>query len=112
MTDFRVTPARDGAAVVSVVGRLDMVAAQRLRSTVADTVAAGRAEVVVDLGETTFLDSSGLGALIAALKTTRQAGGDLRIARLAEQALMVLELTRMTSVLRPHPTVEDALAAG
>lgn len=112
MTDFQVAPAGDGAAVLTVVGRLDMVAAQRLRSTVADTVQGGRAQVVVDLAETTFLDSSGLGALIAALKTTRQAGGDLRIARLGEQALMVLELTRMTSVLRPHATVEDALAAG
>ena len=43
--------------------------------------AAGSNRVVVDLAETQFLDSSGLGALIAGLKTTRQAGGDLRIAR-------------------------------
>lgn len=112
MTDFQVTAAGDGAAVVTVAGRLDMVSAPRLRSTVTDTVEDGRSRVVVDLGETTFLDSSGLGALIAALKTTRQAGGDLRIARVGEQSMMVLELTRMTSVLRPHATVEDALSAG
>ena len=112
MTDFQVAPSGEDAAVLQVLGRLDMVAAQRLRSTVTETVQGGRSRVVVDMAETTFLDSSGLGALIAALKTTRQAGGDLRIARLPEQALMVLELTRMTTVLRPHGSVEDALAAG
>lgn len=112
MTDFQVVDADAGGAVLQVVGRLDMVSSQRLRSTVAEVVAGGRTVVVVDLGGTTFLDSSGLGALVSALKTARQAGGDLRIARLNEQALMVLELTRMTSVLRPHATVEDALAAG
>lgn len=99
-------------AVLRPRGRLDMVAAPRLRAAVTDTVAGGHARVVVDLAETTFLDSSGLGALIAGLKTTRQAGGDLRIAGVGEQVRMVLELTQMHTVLRPYPDVEAALGAG
>jgi anti-sigma B factor antagonist len=102
----------DGSAVVSGTGRLDMVAAPQLRSLVTETVAAGSTRVVVDLGGTSFIDSSGLGALIAGLKTARQAGGDLRIARAGEQVRMVLELTQMHTVLRPYETVEAALRAG
>jgi anti-sigma B factor antagonist len=75
-------------------------------------VAGGDNRLVVDLSETQFLDSSGLGALIAGLKTTRQAGGDLRIARPNEQVTMVLELTQMNTVLRPYPTVEAAFSSG
>lgn len=112
MIEFETSPAETGGMVVSPIGRLDMVAAPLLRNIVSDTVAGGVTRLVVDLGETHFLDSSGLGALIAGLKTTRQAGGDLRIARPNEQVQLVLELTQMNTVLRPYPSVEAALAAG
>lgn len=112
MIDFEMTATGDGATVVSPKGRLDMVAASQLRTIVAETVAGGSNRLIVDLVDTQFLDSSGLGALIAGLKTTRQAGGDLRIARPNEQVQMVLELTQMNTVLRPYATVDAALAAG
>jgi anti-sigma B factor antagonist len=112
MTDFETTAADGGATVVAPIGRLDMVAAPQLRGIVTDTVAGGSNRLVVDLTGTQFLDSSGLGALIAGLKTTRQAGGDLRIACPNDQVQLVLELTQMNTVLRPYPTVEAALAAG
>ena len=66
-------------AVLRLVGRLNMVAAPRLKSHIDQTVEGGRARVVVDLSEVSFMDSSGLGALIAGLKKSRQASGDLRI---------------------------------
>jgi anti-sigma B factor antagonist len=75
---------------------------------VEETVASGETHIVVDLGQVTFIDSSGLGALISALKATRQAGGDLRIADVPEQVMTVLRLTNLDRVLRVHPTVVDA----
>ena len=110
MIEFE-TEQADGAVVVRSRGRLDMVAAPQLRALVTDTVGGGASRVVVDLTETSFIDSSGLGALIAGLKTTRQAGGDLRIAAAGEQVRMVLELTQMHTVLRPYEDVEAALRA-
>jgi anti-sigma B factor antagonist len=95
-------------AVLQPTGRLNMVAAPALKSLVEETVASGRTRIVVDLGEVTFIDSSGLGALIAGLKATRQAGGDLRIADVPEQVMTVLRLTNLDRVLRAHPTVADA----
>src|SRR5205809_5297005 len=45
----------------------------------------GNRQLVVDLDQVNFIDSSGLGALISGLKSARQAGGDLRIANPSEQ---------------------------
>ena len=112
MIELEADPRDGGVAVLRATGRLDMVAAPQLRALVSETVSVGHHRVVVDLYGTTFLDSSGLGALIAGLKTARQAGGDLRIAGVGEQVQMVLELTQMHTVLRPYPTVEAALDAG
>ena len=98
-------------AVIRPEGRLTMVSTAGLRSLVAQTVAAGHTHVVVDLSQTDFIDSSGLGALVAGLKTARQAGGDLRIARPTEQVRTVLELTNLDRVLRPAVSVHGAFGS-
>lgn len=97
------------ATVLRLDGRLTMVAAPKLRSAVESTVKGGSSRVVVDLDGVSFVDSSGLGALVAGLKTARQQGGDLRIAGAGEQVRTVLGLTNLDRVLRNHAAVEDAL---
>ena len=101
----------DGIVVIRSEGRLNMAAAPQLRAAVSECAAAGQSRIVVDLSAITFMDSSGLGALIGGLKTARQAGGDLRIAAPTEQVATVLGLTNLDRVLRPFATVEDALDA-
>jgi len=104
------TDVRDnGVAVIRSEGRLNMATAPELRSVVSDCVTAGHSRIVVDLSAITFMDSSGLGALIGGLKTARQAEGDLRIAAPTEQVATVLGLTNLDRVLRPFPTIEDAI---
>ncbi len=100
----------DAAVVVRLAGRLDLASAAQLKQQLTRVIAEGHRRLVVDLGEVTFIDSSGLGALIAGLKAARFQHGDLRIARPAEQARLVLELTTLDRVLRPYLTVEEALA--
>jgi anti-sigma B factor antagonist len=106
------TEVGDGAAVIRPSGRLTMVVTPRLRKLITDTVQSGRTRIVVDLADCEFVDSSGLGALVAGLKTTRQAGGDLRIAGVRSQVATVLQLTNLDRVLRTHDTVAGALSAG
>jgi anti-sigma B factor antagonist len=101
-----------GVAEVVVVGRLNMVTAARLREAIEQAVGANHAKVAVDLSEVVFLDSSGLGALVAGLKAVRAQGGDLRLIRPGEQAQLVLELTNMGSVLKSFDTVADAFLDG
>jgi len=103
---------RGDSVVVVVRGRLDMVAAPRLREELANVVGDGGSSVIVDLGETTFVDSSGLGAVIAGLKAARQAGGDLRICGATGQVQVALELTNLGKVFRSYASVDEALGAG
>lgn len=102
------TPVGDSAAVVHCDGRLTMVTAALLLSAVQSAIEEGRSHLVLDLEETSFVDSSGLGALISGLKQARQAGGDLRIAAVAAQVHTVLSLTNLDRILRPYDTVGDA----
>ena len=99
----------DGRALLRVEGRLNLVTAPELRTAVERAVAAGTARAVIDLSGVTFIDSSGLGMVIAGLKHARQAGGELRIAAAGEQVRMVLELTKLNRILRPYETVDEAL---
>jgi len=101
----------DGVAVIRPRGRLDMVAAPRLRALLDATVGDGHTSLVIDFAETAFIDSTGLGAVIAGLKSARQAGGDLKIARVTGQVGVVLQLTNLDRVFRSYPTVEEALGA-
>lgn len=100
--------ARGSYTEVTASGRLNMVSAPNLRTYVNEVVAAGSNRIVVNLAETTFMDSSGLGALIGCLKAARQAGGDLRIAAVQPQVTMVLELTSMDRVLTSYTSAEEA----
>lgn len=99
------------SAVLRPRGRLNMVTAGDLKEAVDSAVGEGHRLVVVDLGETTFLDSSGLGALVGGLRAARAAGGDLRIARASTQVTTVLALTTMDRVFRSFASVDDALQA-
>jgi anti-sigma B factor antagonist len=106
--DFAIQNVDDLVAVIRGEGRLNMVSAPDLRTAVAEAVAAGRPRVVVDLSGVEFMDSSGLGALVGCLKTTRQAGGDLRIAAPSEQVTMVLKLSNLDRILTSYATPTDA----
>ena len=104
----RLVAGDDGdVAVLGLSGRLNMVAAPALTSAI-DDVVQQTPKVVVDFSDVTFMDSSGLGAVIAGLKKARQAQGDLRIASPTEQVQTVLRLTNLDKVLRPRDSVEAA----
>jgi anti-sigma B factor antagonist len=108
MIEFAVETRDDGIGVVTPQGRLNMVSARRLKEILSELVEGGTHRIVVDLGETTFLDSSGLGALIGGLKSARQSGGDLRIARVSPAVMTVFELTNLDRVLRARDSVDSA----
>lgn len=97
-----------GVAEVTVAGRLNMVTSGALRDVMQAQITENHPRIAIDLSRVVFLDSSGLGALIAGLKSARQVGGDLRLVKPAEQAQLVLELTNMNTVLQSFDTVSDA----
>ena len=67
--------------------------------------------VVLDCHGIDFIDSSGLGALIALLKRVTERGGDLKLACLPKKVRMVFEITRAYKIFQICDTVEEALQA-
>jgi anti-sigma B factor antagonist len=64
---------------------------------------------VIDMEKVEFMDSAGLGTLIAALKRVTERGGDMKIAGLQKKPRMVFEITRAYKVFEIYDTVEDAV---
>jgi anti-sigma B factor antagonist len=100
--------AGDDVSIITLRGTLNMPSAPDLRQAIDEALDTGPARVVVDLGGVDFIDSSGLGALVAGLRAAREHGGDLRIAAPGPQVAMVLHLSNLDRVLVSSPS---ALAA-
>jgi anti-sigma B factor antagonist len=107
--EITVRPADTRHVVVEVKGRLDLTNVDTFRAAVLSTVAHGDTSVIVDFAALTFIDSSGLGALVGAYRQARDHGGDLRIVAPNPQVLDILTLMRIDRVLPPYPTIDDAL---
>lgn len=106
--DISIISHPQGVAELSVSGRLNMVTAARVREAIQSAVDDNRPKIAVNLERVVFLDSSGLGALIAGMKIAREVGGDVRLIKPTEQVELVLELTNMAGVLRSFDSVENA----
>ena len=98
-------------ATLGVSGRLDAASALDLKSELKHSVEGGHVELIVDLSEVPFVDSSGLAALVSGLKATRQAGGTLKLAGLGEQARTVFRLTMLERVFEIYDDAGAALAS-
>lgn len=107
--DFTVTPEElpGGGAVVHVEGELDMATAPRLEEALVETGFGQR--VVIDLTQCTFVDSSALRLLVAAIRDSEAAGGRLEIVAPDPGILKVLEISGVDTMLPVHPTLDDAL---
>ena len=68
----------------------------------------GKLNVVVDLARVKFMNSSGLGMLISAMTTMRNAGGDLRLANTADRIQSLLVITKLITVFKHFDSVEEA----
>jgi anti-sigma B factor antagonist len=96
--------------VLVLSGRLDRDSAHELRGRVDVLVDEGWHQLVVDLHAVPFVDCSGLGALVGALRATRRVGGDCRLASSGSQVRDLLQASTLDRVMAHHATVEDALA--
>ena len=66
-------------------------------------------KVIIDMGGVNYVNSSGLGTLISALTTIRNAGGDLRLARVGEKVQNLFIVTQLVKVFDTYETVERAM---
>jgi anti-anti-sigma factor len=93
--------------VVQPSGILDGTKAGQFRQEISNLVESNVDIILIDFQDVTFMDSSGLGALVLALKTVRAAGSKLFVCSVNEQIKMLFELTSMDRVFEMFPTRED-----
>jgi anti-sigma B factor antagonist len=100
-----------GRTVVSVGGEIDVYTAPRLREEITELVAAGTYDLVIDMSEVEFLDSTGLGVLVGGLKKVRAHDGSLQLVCSQDRLLKIFRITGLAKVFVIHETAEAALAA-
>jgi anti-sigma B factor antagonist len=71
----------------------------------------GETRVVVEMSGVKWMNSSGLGTLMAGLTTLRSSDGDLKLACLSERVRRPIEITKLNQVLQIYDTVNDAISS-
>ena len=104
--------AREGATVVEIAGELDLHGAPQLRAELGRALELGAPpRVIVDLNGVTFLDSTGVGVLVGALKRARELDGQLVFCNPQPRVCRVFEITGLTEALPLFSTREEASTA-
>ena len=111
--DVTVTPSASDptVTVVSLVGELDVSTAPQLRQRLVGLAARGPHRLVIDLGGVDFLDSTGVGVLLGAVRRARTGDGRLALANAEPQVAKVFEVTRLIDILPLHESVDAATLA-
>ena len=100
----------DDTHVVAVTGEIDLFTAPEFKQRMSDLIDACRSRLVVDLSETTFIDSSSLGVLIGAHRRLKLRGGSLRVVCDNEAIAKTFKITGLDGVFTLAPTVDAALS--
>lgn len=105
-TDLPMRP--DALTVVTLPAEVDMVTAAAVRDDLLSTVNRGGVHLVVDARSTTFLDSSGINALVRVRERNARLGGSIHVVTSARAVLRVLSITQLDRIIPVVPTLEAA----
>ncbi len=108
---FRIVAAGRAMIIKPEMARVDIEVAAQFRAAMLKLVEQGHRNLVVDMSHVTFIDSSGLGALVSALKAlkTQDRNGDIRLANVQQPVVALLEIIRLQRVFTSYPSVEQAV---
>ena len=91
--------------------RATLDAAEQLRDFLIHAIESGSERIVVDLSDVEFIDSSFLGAIMAAMKRLVPIHGDLKICTQSEQIMTLLKITRLNRIFSVYPSVSNAVSS-
>jgi anti-sigma B factor antagonist len=103
---------QDDIAVLTLKGKLmGGPETMAVHSKVKELVEKGTSKVVIDLGKVSWMNSTGLGALMGAMTTLRHADGDLKLARVTEKVKSLFMITKLITIFGTYDSVEEAVDA-
>jgi anti-sigma B factor antagonist len=102
----------DDIEVFELTGSLDIATSPTVRAALTSASERGGHQLIVDLTQVDFLDSTGLGALIGGQRRAREFGGEVRIVAKEGQILRLLRITGLLKVFSVYPMLEEAVKNG
>lgn len=113
LPELRLTADADDPActVLRVEGEIDVYTAPLLRQKLVELADHGATRIVIDLEPVEFLDSTGLGVLVAALNRLRRRDGDVELVCTQQRILRVFEITGLSKVFTIHRSLRAAVTA-
>ena len=100
-----------GWGVLAVKGEVDLYTSPQLKDKVTEIIEQGQSRIVIDLTDVGFMDSSGLGVLVTALKRARERDGTLALVAPEGSVHKVLTITGLDRVFPIHQSVTEATAS-
>lgn len=100
-----------GPTVVSIHGEIDLLTAPVVHQALVDLISTGHHDIILDLDDVGFIDSTGLGVLVGALKRIRAHDGELRLVCSYKAILRLFRIAMPPKVFLIHDTLEQATAA-
>ena len=109
---FEVTDSEQpGVVVLDVGGEIDIATSPELHEFLTALIENGPELLIVNLSDVSFIDSTGLGVLVAAVRDVRAGGGDLRLVVTQPHIIKLLELTGLDEVFSVLPSTSDAVGS-
>lgn len=97
--------------VVKVTGEIDVYTAPEFKSAISKAIDAGAQDLIIDLTNVSYMDSSGFGILLGATKRVHPKGGTINLLGCSEAITRMLKITRLDTIFGMHCCMEEALAA-
>ena len=102
----------DGVVVEALEGRIVLgEESNALREKVKSLLAAGQKKIVLNMDNVTYIDSSGLGTLVALHTSARAQGASLKLSNLGSKFQEILQVTKLVTVFEVYPTEAAAIAS-
>ena len=100
----------DGVAIVDLTGRITLgEGSSTLRETVKDLVGKGQKKILLNLGDVSYIDSSGIGELVSSFTSVSNQGGQLKLLNLQKKVHDLLQITKLYTVFEVHTDEVAAL---
>jgi anti-sigma B factor antagonist len=101
---------REGIAILDMKGRITLgKEATTLREKAAEMAAAGQTNVILNLHDVDFIDSTGLGALVICATSARKKGGNVKLVNLNQRTIELLVMTRLATAFETFNDEQDAI---
>jgi anti-sigma B factor antagonist len=89
----------DGVTILDLTGRITLgEGSVTLRDSIRDLIGKGQKDILLNLGDVSYLDSSGLGELVTAYTSVKNAGGELKLLNLTKKVQDLLQITKLYTV--------------